>query len=81
MLPHVVLAPLAPHAHLSSETYLVNAAELVDVLPVSGRATFVVGTVGGGGGGGPGQAMPPPSAAPGGRMDGAGQRRFTELEV
>jgi hypothetical protein len=42
-LPRVKLAPLPPNADLSSETYLVNAAEQVEILPVSGRATFVIG--------------------------------------
>lgn len=42
-LPRVKLVPLAPNADLSSETYLVNAVERVEILPVSGRATFIVG--------------------------------------
>lgn len=49
-LPRVNVTPLAVgpgwtggQAEPSSETYLVNAAETVEVLPVVGRATFVVG--------------------------------------
>ena len=47
-LPLVRLAPFrADGTALSSEAFLVNALEGVEVLPVSGRATFVVGVGGG----------------------------------
>jgi hypothetical protein len=66
-LPHVVVSPLASNSAvpLSAETFMVNAAQQVEVLPVSGRATFVVGAMG----------STPPSSA-GGR---GGEKRFVEV--
>lgn len=48
-LPRVSVQPapspsIPQHSIPSSETYLINAAERISVLPLLGRSTFVVGT-------------------------------------
>ncbi|KAL7418117.1 trafficking protein particle complex subunit 10 [Mrakia frigida] len=56
-LPRVSVQPapsssIPQHSIPSSETYLINAAERIEILPLSGRSTFVVGTPTGNGWGG-----------------------------